>query len=289
MPTTADNSTLQGLYINLARSTERRALCEEQLSQANLGERYRRLEAVDGAQIQGQRPGTTLSPAKTGCWLSHIAALEQARDYPGHTHILEDDFQLTEAFPGFIDNLAEHTRAIGDWDIIFTDVDLAGMFDVNAMKKLIATVNSLTAKNSIELRDALPLYAAANSSYIVNGDNRQKVYDLMKEGLTSNLPNDLWLRKLSRDGKIKAYVTLPFVTTVNAVFNDSTILGNIGNTNPSILFATLFRRSLAAGADTGALLTAFKQHLGAMQPINNRSMIYAHLVAHFMSDDFKSY
>lgn len=289
MSTTADNSNLQGLYINLARSTERRALCEQQLSQANLVDTYRRLEAVDGSLMQHQPSPSKLSPAKIGCWLSHIAALEQACQHSGHTHILEDDFQLTDAFNGFIDNLAQYTAALDDWDIIFTDVDLAGMFNVTAMKTLIDSVNALTVKDTIELKDAQPLYAAANSSYIVNGAHRQKVYDLMKEGLASKLPNDLWLRKLIRDGKIKAYVTLPFVTTVNAAFNDSTILGNIGSNNPSILFATLFRKSLAHGASTGELLEQFRKQLGKMPGISDRALIYAHLVAHFASDEFKIY
>lgn len=276
------------MYINLARSTERRELCEQQLVEAKLADRYHRLEAVDGAQLKVES-GSNLSPAKIGCWLSHIAALEQAVHFAGHTHILEDDFQLTPVFSKFIGDLAKYTAKLDSWDILFTDIDLAGMLNVSAMKNLVASVNSLAQNNNIELRDAQPLYAAANSSYIVNGANRQKVHDLMKQGLASNLPNDLWLRKLIREGSIKAYVTLPFVTTVNPVFNNSTILGNIGSNNPSILFATLFRQSLAAGADTQKLLTSFKKQLGSMPAINDRSMIYAHLVAHFMSDDFKAY
>ena len=49
------------------------------------------------------------------------------------------------------------------------------------------------------------------------------------------------------------------------------------------------RQADVLGHHTGALLATFKQHLGRMPPINDRSMIYAHLVAHFMSDDFKTY
>src|SRR5690606_1489005 len=85
------------------------------------------------------------------------------------------------------------------------------------------------------------------------------------------------------------FVTLPFVTTVDAGFNDSTILGNIGQTNPSILLATQFRRSLANQAETRAILDSVKTQINQLRPISDRGMIYAHLVAHFVSDDYKPY
>ena len=282
-------ATLRGLYINLARSPERRERCRQQLADHGLDHCYQRLDAVDGQAARVDHPGTPFTPGKLGCWLSHLAALKAASEHPGHTHILEDDFQLTARFPAFIAALDQHTAEVGHWDILFTDIDLAGMFNVATMKALVARVNALSAAGRLALDDAKPLYAAGNSSYIVNGASAPRVYQLMREGLASNLPNDLWLRKLIREDRLRALVTLPFITTVNASFSDSTILGNIGNSNPSILFATLFRRSLAADADTGALLATFKQHLGKMPPINDRGMIYAHLVAHFMSDDFKTY
>lgn len=280
---------LRGLYINLARSPERRERCDQQLADHGLNDRYQRLEAIDGQAASIDHPDTAFTPGKLGCWLSHLAALKAASEHPGHTHILEDDFQLTARFSPFIATIDQHTAEAGHWDILFTDIDLAGMFNVATMKALVARVDRLSAAGHLVLDDAKPLYAAGNSSYIVNGASAPRVYQLMREGLASNLPNDLWMRKLIREDRLKARVTLPFVTTVNDGFNDSTILGNIGSSNPSILFATLFRRALAADADTGALLATFKQHLGRMPPINDRGMIYAHLVAHFMSDDFKTY
>lgn len=289
MPDDADTFPLRGCYINLDRSPERRELCERQLGRFGLADHYQRLAAVDGKLVHGSHGDTKFSPAKLGCWLSHLQAMELGLTHDAHHHILEDDFQLTPAFTAFAHNLDERLIPPGDWDILFTDVDLAGMFQVQAMRELIVTVNRLSASGEVALRDAVNLFAAGNSSYIINRASKARVLELMKPGLATTAPNDIYMRQLIRNGKLKAFVTLPFVTTVDAGFNDSTILGNIGQTNPSILLATQFRRSLAYQAETRAILDSVKTQINQLRPISDRGMIYAHLVAHFVSDDYKPY
>lgn len=284
-----DNYPLRGSYINLDRSPERRARCEQQLLQHGLTPYYQRLPGVDGTLVHEDYPGTKFSPAKLGCWLSHLKAMEQGLEHDQHHHILEDDFQLTPVFRTFAETLDHQLAKLENWDILFTDVDLAGMHQVQAMRDLIATINKLASSGEIVLRDAVNLYAAGNSSYIINRASKHKVLELMKPGLQTQAPNDIYLRQLIRNGQLKVFVTLPFVTTVDAGFSDSTILGSIGQTNPSILLATQFRRSLACQAETRAILDTVKKQINQLRSISDRGMIYAHLAAHFVSDDYKPY
>jgi GR25 family glycosyltransferase involved in LPS biosynthesis len=277
-----------GSFINLDQSRDRLTSCNSQLLGHKLSS-YRRHAGINGAVVASDYLDLGFSPSKLGCWLSHLDIMERSLDHDSHQHILEDDFEFTAVFKNFHDNFDRHASTLAEWDIVFCDVDLANMHNVSEMGKLIQRTSSLERSRKISFESAEKLYAAGNSSYIINKDSKQKVYSLMKKGLESGLPNDLYLRKLIRQGDVKACVTLPFVTTVSEDFNDSTILGDISQTNPSIMFATLFRRSLAWGADTRAILTAFRERINGLQPIDDRGMIYAQLVAHFVSDDYKPY
>lgn len=278
-----------GLFINLDRSPERRKACEQMITSAKLWGSYKRLVGVDGLLAIKEYPNQGYTPGKLGCWLSHLKSLEAGLDHERHLHILEDDFIFTPIFESFQKDFNNITKPLGDWDLIFCDIDLAGMNEVFLMKNLIQRVTSLEADNTIGFEDASKLYAAGNSSYVVNHASKQKVFKLMREGFGSGLPNDLYLRKLIREKRLKAFVTLPFVTSVSDDFNQSTILGDISQSNPSIMFATLFRRSLAWGADTRGLLRVFQQRINQLQPIGDRGMIYAQLVAHFVSQDYQNY
>ena len=280
---------LQGHYINLKSNTSRRQSCEEQISERLLSQYYSRFEAIDGTEVAAGYSQFDFPPGKLGCWLSHLAVMEKMVNMEGHHHILEDDFTLTSAFSGFHSRFSDHTSHLGEWDIIFTDVDIAGMRDVSAMRALINTVSANEAKGRFILSPAENLYTAGNTSYIVNQSSKSKVYKLMKKGLTSGLPNDLYLRKLIRDKRIIAFVMLPFLTSVSDEFMESTIWGQISDVNPSIMFATLFRRSLAWGANSEKLLDTFRHTIAQQRPIGPRRMIYAQLVAHFLSDDYKPY
>ena len=63
--------TYTGIYINLDRSTERRAVMEDQLTRLGLQDRYARFSAVDGNQL-GLR--TSLTDSQIGCFTSHHRA-----------------------------------------------------------------------------------------------------------------------------------------------------------------------------------------------------------------------
>ena len=283
------SASIRGLYINLEKSTFRREQCEQFFTAQGLSEYYQRFNGILGSDYAEQYKASGLSAGKIGCWLSHLHAVKNSLSNDCHLHVLEDDFELTSAFPQFIRHFDKHTENLGDWDIIFTDFTLAINRDVGAIKNLIAKINKLQSSNRFVIEDAKNLYAAGNSSYIVNKRSKQKIADILEAGMGSPLPQDIYLRELARQGKIKIFVTLPFLTTLSEAFKDSDILGKIDDRNPSIINNVIFRKSLSWGADTKQLLKTIKQRISAQPPINDRAMIYTHLVAHIVSDDYKNY
>src|SRR5690606_5644934 len=138
------------------------------------------------------------------------------------------------AFPQFIRHFDKHTENLGDWDIIFTDFTLTINRDVGAIKQFIAKINKLQSNNRFVIENAKHLYAAGNSSYIVDKSSKQKIADILESGMCSPLPQDIYLREQARQGKIKILVTLPFLTTLSETFKESDILGKIDDRNPSI-------------------------------------------------------
>lgn len=283
------SSCFRGLYINLEKSTFRREQCEAFLKAHGLSDYYQRFNGILGSDFAKQYKSSGLSAGKIGCWLSHLNAVKSSLNNDCHLHVLEDDFELTSAFPQFVRNFDKHTENLGDWDIIFTDFTLTINRDVGAIKQFIAKINKLQSNNRFVIEDAKHLYAAGNSSYIVNKSSKQKIADILEAGMGSPLPQDIYLREQARQGKIKILVTLPFLTTLSETFKESDILGKIDDRNPSIINNVIFRKSLSWGADTKELLKTIKQRISAQPPINDRAMIYTHLVAHIVSDEYKNF
>jgi GR25 family glycosyltransferase involved in LPS biosynthesis len=281
---------IRGAYINLEQSVNRRVQCDSFLKQFHLDHLYERFPGIISTDVYEKYKHTGLSPGKIGCWLSHMEAIKASCDHDYHFHLLEDDFEITPAFPHLLQDFDKATSKLGDWDIIFTDFTLTNLRNVNEMKKIIDKVNRLQDEDRFVIEEATNLYAAGNSSYIVNKNSKKKVADILERGLgKSKLPKDIYLREEARKGNLKIFVTLPFLTTLNDTFMDSDILGRIDDRNPSIINNVIFRKSLSWGADTKTLLKTIKQRLAAQKPIGDRGMIYTHLVAHYVSDEYKNY
>src|SRR5689334_21165180 len=108
--------SIEGVYINLDRSTERRAEMERQISLFTPSYPVRRLKAVDGNDLKTFPPA--LRPAQYAVWLSHLEALAAV---PGseHAHIMEDDVELSTAVSILPDLLASlNAGSQGNWDIL---------------------------------------------------------------------------------------------------------------------------------------------------------------------------
>ncbi len=108
----------RGLYINLDRSTDRRARLEANLADLGIFDRYVRFGAVEGASLPA--PLGTLTPGEAGCFASHLEVLNRHRGVHEPLHILEDDVILAPQFDASIRRLLSQ-GVLDRSDLVFTE------------------------------------------------------------------------------------------------------------------------------------------------------------------------
>src|SRR5579862_7677610 len=106
-----------GIYINLDRSTERRAAIEAELVRHGLGDRYRRFKAADGNSLGLQTP---LTDSEVGCLTSHYLAVKDHRDCMQHLHVVEVDVVFSRLTEKMIRHVVS-SSLIDRYDIVFLD------------------------------------------------------------------------------------------------------------------------------------------------------------------------
>ena len=106
----------RGIFINLDRSTERRAHIEEQLEKLNLRDRYSRFPAIDAEQL-GDR-ARPIRREEEACFRSHHEALIVARQFGCPVHIIEDDTVFAQQFEAIV---WMASGLFSQYDIVFTD------------------------------------------------------------------------------------------------------------------------------------------------------------------------
>src|SRR5579872_2330795 len=210
-----------GFYINLDRSTQRRATVESQLAALGLTRSYSRFTAVDGTKLS--YPTSAISSGELGCFVSHARLLRACADLGKHVHVLEDDVLLSAELAPALHELITR-RAFDQIDLIFSDVfvpidcdriaeyeqlmQAVTQFDEGARRE---TVSSLRL---IDLRGRL---WAATSSYVVADRSVDRVAGLLENELKIGPrgPVDLVLRQLVSSGALTAACVMPFLTSVD--------------------------------------------------------------------------
>jgi GR25 family glycosyltransferase involved in LPS biosynthesis len=171
---------------------------EAQLRACGLSDRYRRFAAIDGED--GQR----------ACFRSHTSVLENAD--PGYpVHVLEDDVLLS----GYVPQVADFIDTAGvldQFDIVFTETLVSP--DVMQLRELKQLFDKHRANETFVVQDIAQTYQCGASSYFVGSKNRANVLASFRRGLESGLPNDLFIRREARAGKLKLACVFPFVTSV---------------------------------------------------------------------------
>lgn len=204
--------------INLASQLHRRQFVEDNFTTIRRpGWRLSRIEAVAAAETGGI-PGPIRDTEKA-CFLSHLRAVKAAQDATGHVLIAEDDIlfggRSLAAIESALASIPEDS-----WDILFTDlvIPVAGpMADFFLLRQRLAKTGQLTL---VELGN-LPF--GGSTAYIVNGHARKKMFLALAACSPLDLPYDIQLRQLVREKVLRAYVVIPFPTTVSAFGNMSQV------------------------------------------------------------------
>jgi hypothetical protein len=238
----------RGLFLNLDRNEKRRESLTRHLADLGLSARYQRFPAVDGRAVAAQYP-TMLDPGNLGLWLSHERIAQAHGSGDAHLHILEDDAILArDAVPIFERALAQADAQLGGWDLIFTDVLVPLNTDV--FRLFADKVWTYTRSRQYVLLDLAQINFACTSSLFLNRFSIGKYASLLAGGWSLGLPIDLYLRQLVHEGRLKAYVTVPFMTSVSRDSLDSDIRGSVEG---SRRVCEVLRRAFFQEADWHAL------------------------------------
>lgn len=229
-------------FINLAERPDRRRFVENNFAKVRRpGWRLSRIDAVAAAQ---GTPGSILDVEKA-CFLSHLDAIEAAQSAAGHVLIAEDDILFGEGSLPAIES-AVARMAEGDWDILFTDlvIPFAGpMADFFLLRQRLVQSGQLTL---VELGN-LPF--AGSTAYIVNRQAKQKMQNALAASMPLDQPYDLQLRHLVQAKILRAYVIVPFPTTVST-FGDASQVQDPGNLVDAVW--TAYRRLIWLERETEA-------------------------------------
>jgi GR25 family glycosyltransferase involved in LPS biosynthesis len=199
------------ILINLASQPARRERVEANFAKAGNGNWVlSHLNAIDATQVANAGVEGRITPPEKGCFLSHLAAIEAARQMPGPTLVVEDDVLFGEkTFPA-VDAVLNGAANL-DWDLMFTDICVP---DVHTMIRMYLLRRQLAATQELQIIPLDKVIFAGSTSYLVNARSKEKMLALLTENPALDAPYDLTLRKLAYQSRLKAFVIFPFVTSL---------------------------------------------------------------------------
>lgn len=252
----------QGFYINLDRSTDRRARMERQLARIGDPGRYHRIDAIDATvaeipALNGLRKG------EIACFISHFKTLETAKACGQHLHIVEDDAVFPPDIVERIDMIIG-SPAFDRYDLFFTEtiIPLSAEY-LREYQRLYREGTRVPGKIDFSAVEAKGMYRASASSYVVNSRSVGKLSDMLAAELNDGprLPYDIFLRKLIEGDQLRAAIIVPFLTAVELEDAIETTIAEPTQEHDSIRAMTLLRSLFYKDCDAGSLLTTVRQTL----------------------------
>lgn len=268
---------IEGVFINLDRSPERRAGMERQIGEAGLPYGIERLAAVDGANRSDRPAG--LNPGQHGCWLSHLLAIEGSLGRSAHLHVLEDDALLGAALPILPDVVGSlDSGSRGEWDVLYLDATLIEPMD---MCHVYGWAKTARQDGSVRVR-ALPreFTVYGTHSYVVNASRKAAVLDFLKRYLGSGRPIDNVLAYAIQSGALRAFITTPFMTSAA----DHSLERTVGESGDQRFLAwQVFRRLCFHDLDAQALDALFAKSAKLMESVTEEDRLLGELCAYRMA------
>jgi hypothetical protein len=263
---------IEGVFLNMERSVERRRALEAQLDAIDLPYPVHRFPAIDGRQRPECPAG--LSPGQYGCWLSHLQALRQIGPGGEHVHVMEDDALLSSALPAMHDLLgAVEAGSSGDWDILYLDATLVEVAD---MIRVFEWTQAARVKGTVHIH-RLPrestVYGA--HAYVINGRSKARVIEFLASQLALPIPYDNGLANGIQQGSLRAYITTPFVSSGS----EEGLIRTIGDGNDEKFLAWLLFRRLCFWDLPDEEVDALAGRLRGLQGVGSHEAILGQLIA----------
>lgn len=284
---------MQGHYINLDRSTDRRAAMALQLQQLGLAG-IARLAAVDGQRTA--RPAhCAISQSELGCFLSHVQAIDAAaRDGGGALRlVLEDDTRLSRDLPEVLRGLAP--ADFGDAHIVF--LDCQPYMSVAALQALWASLRTYREDREasasgqpgrIGLYDAQALYHWGANAYLLTPRGQRELPALAAAELQAgpSLAFDMWLNRLVREQRIVASVLAPFLAAPHLENHARSTMADRDPLALPIALQTAARAVFFADDDIDALEAYVRPHLRQLHAGERTLQLLAEMVGEMSANDF---
>jgi hypothetical protein len=192
------------VFINLDGSKERRAAVEASFARApHEGWTLERFPAV----APGPRTTGAMPLGAQGCFLSHLDVLAASLDDEAPVFIVEDDVVFSKETFGLVGQLLS---ARHEWDLLFTD---AIVLELTLLARMARQRRELMAEGRRVLFNAAAEPCAGSTAYVVRGPAKRRLYEALQESDLSR-PYDLYLRGLMHQGRFRAGLVFPFVTSV---------------------------------------------------------------------------
>lgn len=276
----SDASAYRGVFINLARSTRRRATLVRHLKEIGVVSRYERFEAVDGRAVAARFP-TELDPGNLGIWLTHEALLRTHRSLglDLHLHILEDDTVLAKRARQKFEQVLSQADALSSWDLLFTDIFVP--LSVQTFRVFVENIDRHAQSGRHALVDLASIGFASCCSMFVNKRSVAKYARLIRGNWALGMPLDLFIRQLVHQGALRAYVTVPFLTSIA----DSVQSDVRGRTDRSRQVCDVLRRGLFEEADHPALLARMRA-LTKGARLSDRAALFVKAESFSLSDQW---
>jgi hypothetical protein len=106
------------------------------------------------------------------------------------------------------------------WDIIFTDICVP---DIGTWPDLVRLRRQFEGTQNFKLLSLGKFHFAGATSYILNRRSKRLLAEILDDVEQIDTPYDLYLRSLVHQGRLRAFVIFPFVTSISELAEQSSI------------------------------------------------------------------
>lgn len=207
-------------YINLESQIDRRDAIERNFQvNGTEGWRLHRFEAVTASDVDRMGTPGRLRAGEKACFLSHRNLVRSVAAAGAPVMIMEDDAVFGAMTCRAID-AALGTASEADWDIVFTDICVG---DLGFWPDFIRIRREFDQSREIKLFDLAQIHFSGANGYILSPQFAPLFSRLLDEVESFDAPYDIYLRFLVRQFKLRAFVIVPFVTSISDMAERSSI------------------------------------------------------------------
>lgn len=265
-------------YINLEHATERKmALMRSFETHLRPPWTLSRFSAIDHSIVQARGVQGRIKSGEKGCFLSHMEVMALNQNATEPYMIVEDDVLWGPSTQVTMEKVMHALKGM-TWDIVFTDVCIPTM---ETEVELFHLKRRLAPESSMLLLNLGEMMFAGSTAYVVNHQSTAKILSLLQAQPSLDLPYDLYLRQLFRQGALQGYCVFPFATSLSGESESSQVqaAGHVAD-----LVWNTFRKMIWQDATRDQYLDGLK----AIQAnvLDDRSQDFGLLLSAYLSERF---